>query len=447
MKRRDFVKNTGLFLTTTALSGYSTQVIGKSKKGSILVLGAGFSGLAAAHSLIQNGYKVTLLEARNRAGGRVFTYNIDNHLTVELGAEWVGASHERLLSLCKTFGLSLQEHRFEEETFIHGNRQTLKYQSDWIKRYENLLSTYRQMSDKEKQKLDSLDWWRYLVNNGINEEDLLIKELLDSTDFGESVRFVSADMALSEYAESSPNNEMDFKIIGGNSQLTQAFVQKIGIENIKLAHIVTKIEQGKFGVKVTCANGSVFTADKVICTLPTYAISKIEWLPELPEAKQKAIHALQYARIYKNQLLFTERFWKRENFAVVTDLIGQYFFHTTQKQEGKQGVLTSYSIGDKAMALGSMNETMRKNLLENEVNTVMNTHQKVQKYLGYYWGNDKFTQGAYAIYGKEQWYSVRPALKKPFLNILFAGEHLADWQGFMEGAINSGEEAAQEILS
>lgn len=447
MKRRDFVKNTGLFLTTAALSGYSTNVIGKNKKGSVLVLGAGFAGLAAAHLLIKNGYTVTILEARNRAGGRVFTYNIHDALTVELGAEWVGASHERILALCKEFGLALQEHRFKEDTFIHGNRYKHEYPAEWTKKYENLLAAYRQMSEKERQKLDSLDWWRYLVNNGINEDDLLIKELLDSTDFGESIRFVSADMAMGEYAESSPDNEMDFKIVGGNSKLTEAFVQKVGVQNIKLEHVVTKIEQGKMGIKVTCANGASFTADRVICTLPTYAISKIQWLPELPEAKQKAINALQYARIYKNQLLFGTRFWQRENFAMITDLLGQYFFHTTQKQNAVQGVLTSYSIGDKAMALGSMNENLRKTLLEQDVNTMLNVNEKVQKYVGYYWGSDKFTQGAYAVYGKEQWYNLRPVLKKSFGNVLFAGEHLADWQGFMEGAVNTGEDAAQAIIS
>ncbi|MCS7028014.1 MAG: FAD-dependent oxidoreductase [Bacteroidia bacterium] len=447
MKRRDFVKNTGLLLTTAALTGYTNHVFGKTKKGKILILGAGFSGLAAAYLLTKNGYTVTLLEARSRAGGRVFTYTIHDNLTVELGAEWVGASHERLLSLCREFSLSLQEHRFKEETFTHGNRRKHEFQKNWVQKYEALLTAYRQMSEKEKQKLDSIDWWRYLVNNGIDEEDLLVKELLDSTDFGESIRFVSANAALSEYAESSPDNEMDFKITGGNSKLTEAFIQKIGPQNIKLEHVITKIEQGKFGVKVTCNNNATFIADVAICTLPTYAISKIEWIPPLPENKQKAIQSLQYARIYKNQLLFAERFWQRENFAMVTDLLGHYFFHTTQKQNHSHGVLTSYSTGDKAMTLGSLSESLRKTLLENDVNTMLGTNQKVQKYVGYYWGSDKFTQGAYAIYGKDQWYTIRPVLKKPFENVLFAGEHLADWQGFMEGAINTGEEAAQDILN
>ena len=75
----------------------------------------------------------------------------------------------------------------------------------------------------------------------------------------------------------------------------------------------------------------------------------------------------------------------------------------------------------------------------------------VEKYaehaVNYYWGSDAFTQGAYAIYNKHQWLDVRETLNKNNGLVYFAGEHLADWQGFMEGAINSGEEAADKIMS
>ncbi|RYF85521.1 MAG: FAD-dependent oxidoreductase, partial [Chitinophagaceae bacterium] len=70
---------------------------------------------------------------------------------------------------------------------------------------------------------------------------------------------------------------------------------------------------------------------------------------------------------------------------------------------------------------------------------------KIEKQWNYYWGNDEFSKGAYALYGPGQWFTLRPTLAKPFLNTHFAGEHLADWQGFMEGAINTGEEAAAMI--
>ena len=70
---------------------------------------------------------------------------------------------------------------------------------------------------------------------------------------------------------------------------------------------------------------------------------------------------------------------------------------------------------------------------------------KIEKQTNYYWGDDEYSKGAYAIYGKGQLFGLQPILKRPYLHTHFAGEHLADWQGFMEGAINTGEDAAAAI--
>ena len=78
----------------------------------------------------------------------------------------------------------------------------------------SLLEEYRKMNDVQKTDLDKLDWWRYLVNNGCEGRDLDIRELLDSTDFGESLRHISAYTALAAFAESSEKNEIDLKIKG-----------------------------------------------------------------------------------------------------------------------------------------------------------------------------------------------------------------------------------------
>ena len=70
---------------------------------------------------------------------------------------------------------------------------------------------------------------------------------------------------------------------------------------------------------------------------------------------------------------------------------------------------------------------------------------KIAKQVNYYWGEDEFSKGSYAVYGKGQWFGTRPVLKRSFLHTHFAGEHVADWQGFMEGAIETGEEAAGSV--
>lgn len=124
---------------------------------------------------------------------------------------------------------------------------------------------------------------------------------MDSTDFGETIRNVSAFAALAEYAESSDRNEMDLKIKGGNDMLAKKIAEKIGKDKIKLEHSVQRIVQNtKSGVKVFCDNGHSFTGDKIICTVPTFSAKKIKWEPGLPIDQVDAMNELQYARINKN---------------------------------------------------------------------------------------------------------------------------------------------------
>lgn len=449
--RREFLKGSSVVLAGTLLNANRFQIL--SKPSSVLIIGAGFSGLAAAHYLKKKKFNVTVLEARNRIGGRVFSYDIPSeNLVVELGAEWVGASHERIISLCKEFGLELFNNQFDTHLIYKGKyyaKNEWRYSENWKGKWEGLIKQYRGMKKHERdslnKELDKYDWWRFLVNNGCDGMDLDLRDLLDSTDFGESIRHVSAFAALVEYAESSEKNEMDFKIRGGNVQLANQLANRIGRDNILLEHAVNKVEQTAAGVKVTCANGKVFKADKLICTTPTFSLKKIDWLPALPKEKTDAINGLQYARINKHPVLFSDRFWP-EDMDLATDGPSHYFYHATKNQAGKKGVLISYTIGDKAAVCANQNDAYHAAAIAGSLRPAFgDIAGKLEKQWNYYWGNDEFSKGAYALYGPGQWFTLRPALAKPFLHTHFAGEHLADWQGFMEGAINTGEDAAKFI--
>jgi monoamine oxidase len=445
--RREFIKESSIIVTGSLLSANSLAFL--AKPSSVIVIGAGFAGLAAAHYLKKKKVNVTVLEARNRIGGRVHSFNIpDENLVIELGAEWVGKSHERMISLCDEYGLELFNNQFETHLLYKGKyygKGEWKYSGAWDKKWAALLKNYGHMTEMQKKELDKYDWWRYLVNNGCDGIDLDIRELLDSTDFGESIRHVSAFAALAEYAESSEKNEMDYKIRGGNGQIAVKLAERIGLKNILLNHGVTKVEQTKAGVKVHCSNGKVFTADKIICTLPTFSLKKIQWLPGLPKEKLDAINQLQYARINKHPVLFSERFWP-EDMDMVTDLPAHYFYHATKNQPSKKGILISYTIGDKAAVAANQDDSYHAHTITQALQPAFGDVQsKMEKHWNYYWGADEHTKGSYALYSPGQWFTVRPVLAKSFIHTHFAGEHIADWQGFMEGAINTGEEAAKAI--
>lgn len=446
--RRQFIKQAGLAgagaLMVPAFAASRPLVKAKT----IICIGAGLAGLAAAFKLKQKGFNVIVLESSNRVGGRVFSHPISNKLVIELGGEWVGNSHTRMQELCDQFGLQLKNNQLDTH-LLYKKQYTpaskWDYSNSWNKKWEEIIAAYEHFKEEDKQRLDQLDWWRYLVNNGCDGRDLEIRELLDSTDFGESIRHVSAFAALAEYAESSEKNEMDLKIAGGNNMLAQKLADAIGRENILLQHTVTKIEQGD-KVMITCSNGKLLTADKMICALPTFAMAKIKWLPELPDTKQLAIDQLQYARINKHAIQFEKRFWKEEAFDMVTDELPHYFYHATKGQPGPEGVLISYSIGDKAAVMANQPNESNLNAIASTLSMPFGNIQPLaQKQVNYYWGNDSSAKGAYALYGVNQWFTLRPILSEPFLHTHFAGEHIADWQGFMEGAVNSGEDAAEQI--
>lgn len=448
--RREFLKILGASSLGVALS--SREIFARRRRKECVIIGAGFAGLAAAYKLKNANWNVTVLEARERIGGRVFSQTMpqNRNLVFELGAEWVGMSHERIKALCADFKIPLQKHQFEDYLLRDGKlaRPGAWGFSEAAKTaFDKVKANYEKLTAVEQRNLDKLDWWTYLEKIGYTDDDLRLRDLMDSTDFGESIRHVSAFGALAEYAESSPKNEMDYKMTGGNSRLTEEFAKRIGDENIKTNTLVTEITQTKNGiVTVKTATGS-YKADAVICTVPTNSLLKIKFNPALPTAQTKAAEKLIYSRICKNSVLYEKRFWKDEDFSMVSDVTSHFYFHSTQNQAGKEGILTSYAIGEKADVLASQSDERRMRIITNDLRDFDEDAPKLAKGISSYaWQRDTYTDGAYALYRPGQWFGIRPILQRPHGKILFAGEHLADWQGFMEGAIETGESAAQSLI-
>lgn len=448
LPRRDFMKRAGIAAVGVPLLRNHSLAF---RPHSCIIIGAGLSGLAAAYALKQGGWQVTLLEARNRIGGRVLSYTFpqSSNLICELGAEWVGANHERIQALCREFNIELQDHRFAASLMRDG---VVKRPGQWNfspqaeSAFEKFRGQFKTYKHRDWLKLDRYDWWTWLENIGFTNDDLLLRDLMDSTDFGESIRHVSAYLAANEYMESSPSNEMDFKITGGNSRLINEMAARVGQSNIRTSVQVEEIRQraGQITVK---AKGNTFSADACICTVPSRVLEEIRFDPPLPSAQLAAAEELQYSRIVKNSVLFSERFWGAEDFSLVSDVTSHYYFHSTQRQPGTEGILCSYAIGEKADVLAAQNNRRRTDIITGDLIPFnKRAPQLAQAVTSYAWQRDQYTRGAYALYRPGQWFTVRPLLQRSHGKVLFAGEHLADWQGFMEGAIVTGEQAAQALI-
>lgn len=448
--RREFIKILGAAAAATA-AGSKDVFAQRRGKRHCVIIGSGLAGLSAAFKLKNAGWQVTVLEARSRVGGRVFSHRMgsDNSLVCELGAEWVGESHERLKALCADFKIPLQKHQFDDYLLQNGKVSrpgAWGFSPQARVAFEKMIAGYEKLTALQKARLDRTDWWTHLSNIGFTGDDLILRDLGDSTDFGESIRHVSAFAALAEYAESSPKNEMDYKMTGGNSRLVEEFAKRVGEENIQTGVKVTGIRQRAGTVMVQAGNVS-FRADACICTAPVASLRKIKFDPPLPSAQSEAAEKLTYARIAKNSVLYEKRFWRDDNFSMVSDTASHYYFHSTQNQPGKEGILTAYAIGEKADVLASQDDRRRMNVITRDLVDLDDDAPNLARGIASYaWQRDEYTEGAYALYRPGQWFGIRPVLARPHLKVLFAGEHIADWQGFMEGAIETGESAAASLI-
>lgn len=458
--RRTFIKALGLAGLGSALGTDLAAAPLSVKSPRVLILGGGLAGLAAAYTLQKRGIPFILIEAQNRVGGRVRTHTMKTGNQVELGAEWVGNSHTRLLALCNELELpltdnSLRTARLLQNTYMPPAEDI--YSADWTKTLNGLLKDFYRRREDERyiRRFDRYDWHTYLRENGCPDADLWKHELNDSTDFGENLRHVSAYAALAEYAENyghiPTRNQMDKKIQGGNGLLAETLrnrIEKTG--TVHTGQLVKHIRHSGGEYTLYCqgtdrADTYSYTGTHIICTLPAPAVLKITWDPGLSDSKTTALRSLQYARIQKHAFAFSEKFWE-EDFSAISDTCSHFIYHGTKEQQPEPGALIAYSTGDKAELLHNQTEAYRRDMFLETLRPAFSERRPLLlEEARYYWGTDRYSYGAYAMYRPGQWFGIREALRAPEGRVFFAGEHLADWQGFMEGAIETGEAAAAMV--
>ncbi len=429
-----------------------------------IVIGGGLSGLCAADELVRHrdwAWNVTVLEGRERLGGRVHSHRFQeaSSLVCELGGEWIGLDHDHMRRLCKRFKLDLDWHRYDF-SFLERGAIAASFKagaSPFSAPANAAFNTLKQQAAKwniaQKKLLDRKDWWTILRDRGFSHEELLRRDLMDSTDFGESIRHAGGYSAGAEYFASNPYDEMDKHIRGGNILLVKAlakFVIQQGGQILTDRHVIQVRQNGK-GVVVKTDTGEEFSAAFCICTVPSRTLTKIHFDHPLPNPQWDAAKQLQYARIQKTVLLFENRFWKqgkgKAGFSCFTEGSSDYIFDATLAQHGTQGILCSYAIGDKADDLASSTTESLRSRIEQDLRLIfpeaLVASSAIERYA---WQRDEYTEGAYALYRPGQWFDLWEQLVPPHGRIFFAGEHLADDQGFMEGAADTGVDAAKDVV-
>jgi monoamine oxidase len=434
----------------------------------VIVVGAGLAGLTAAYELSRAGFDVTVLEARDRIGGRVYTirdpFRAGQH--AEAGGEYVDVVHRHVRSFCNKFGLPLQNATrgfagLDDVVYVGGRRER-------VGRFETRRSTrdtnrfYRLVYELARG-LDPAD----PVGTKPHLDSRSVRWAIDAIDPSERGRFLlegyvrddyaaqPEDLSLLTYAtgekvyESVPDRDIEkFRIRGGNSRLPQAFAARLD-NGVRLSTPVDAIVQSDTGVEVHAA-GEAFEAEFCVMAAPLPALRNVDLsAARLSSALRGGIAKLAYGRATKTLLQYRRRFWRREGFSgdVYSDLPLGATWEATNGQAGRPGVLIGYAAGANSRHFEPETSAQRAREARRWIGDVFpGSAREAIAYASVSWPVEPYSGGAWMAPRPGQVVPYWEALRQPAGRIHLAGEHTDDlYPGYMEGAVRSGLRAARTI--
>lgn len=418
---------------------------------------------------------VVVLEARNRVGGRTYTRPAQDGTLLDLGGQWIGPTQERIAALAASVGVSTFLSYDSGNNIEYRNGQRLTY-SGAMPTGDPLVSmeTIETMLDlnlmaggiprdtpwtaQNAAILDSQTVATWLDANVQSEGTRALITLAVQAVFSAEPRDLSLLHFLFYIHSSGSLNQLvsvtrgaqESRFSGGAQLVSIKVAEALGARVVLNAPVHT-IEQENSGVYVESDSLAVAAQRAIIAIAPTLA-GRLRYRPALPALRDQLTQRMPMGTVIKVQCLYETPFWREEGLSgqVASDAGIVRITFDNSPQTGSPGVLLSFIEGDEGRAWGAKpGEERRAAVLECLVRYFGKQAANPYEYVELNWAEEEYSRGGYAGYMPTgAWTAYGEALHSPIGRLHWAGTETATiWNGYMDGAVSSGERAAAEVLS
>lgn len=448
----------------------------------VIVIGAGLAGLSAARRLLGSGHDVVVLEARDRVGGRTEGGHTADGTPIELGGQWIGPTQNRMYELVDELGLETFPTWNEGQLLIQLGGKTSRMASHKgavpklnpfaladlaqglarFTRLANRISLDEPWTSPDARKLDGQTFETWIQRNLRTSTGRAYFRVACEAVFSAESTDLSALHALF-YAHSGTDFEtllavdqgaQQDRIVGGSVRIAEALAEVVRAQGatIHLDQAVQTIQHGPGGVEVTCRNGSSYTGSHVIVTLPPTLAGRVQYDPPLPSWRDQLTQRLPAGSVIKLYAIYPEPFWRADglNGQAASDEGPVKVTFDNSPPSGTPGVLMGFmEAGDGRTWARRTLEERRSAAIGCFVRYFGPKAADPVEYVERDWMDQEFSRGCYgAHFTPGVWTAYGEALRTPIGPIHWAGAECSPvWNGYMEGAVRSGERTADDVAA